>query len=426
MTATRGDDPATTGFPRILPATAAQLPVWPVAAMFVWYPIWWALGLVDIMWIPLAVVMVLYLGRAGLVRAPRGFGMWLLFLAWSACSFIGIKGGGDAIGFVYRFAIYVAATAFFVYVYNARETLTIRFVSGVLTVWWLTTVVGGYLGLVIPGAVLRTPLSFVLSDSLLSNQLVRQMVIRKFAQFNADSYFGYAPRPSAPFLYTNNWGNIYSLLLPFVFVYLFEVKGERRFKWLALALVASVVPATLTLNRGMFLGIGVSVVYVALRLALQRDLRGMGALAGLALVGVVAFNVLPIQERLESRLSGDVNSNTARSSLYEQAFALVPGSPLFGYGGPQASAGEQAPVGTQGQFWMLLVSHGPFATALFVGFFLYAFWRVRKRRDAMGVACGTVLLVGTMELFYYGVVPNGLPLMMVAAAMALREDGIRQ
>jgi len=394
-----------------------------MVAMFGLFPIWWAIGTVDIMWVPIALVMLRYLQLAGRVRAPRGFGIWLLFLLWALCSALYVSGLGDILGFVYRYVIYASATVFFVYVYNARATLTIRFVSGIMTAWWLTAVVGGFLGIFLPAAVIRTPVSYLVPSLLLNNNLVAQMVVRRFAQYNADSFLQLTPRPSAPFLYTNNWGNVFSLLLPFVVVYLLQVRGTVRFRWLLVALAASTVPAALTLNRGMFLAILVACLYVAGRLALRRDPRGLIAVGLLGVLSVVAFQLLPIQERLDARLSGETNSNSARSSLYAQAFGLVPGSPLFGYGGPQPSSGEDAPVGTQGQFWMLLVSHGPFATILFVTFFLYCFWRIRRRQDPMGIACATVMLVGTMELFYYGVVPSGLPLMMVAAAMGLRHEG---
>ncbi len=409
--------------PRIRATAASRLPVWPVVVMFGFFPLWWVLGLVDVMWMPVAAVMALYLQRSRAVQAPRKFGVWLLFLVFSGGSVIMITNTGDMIGFLYRYAIYLSCTVLFIYVYNARRTLTSRFVSGVLTCWWLTTVAGGYLGLLLPTVVIRTPASYLISSDLRANELVNHMVIRRFAQYNPDSFFANGPRPSAPFLYTNNWGNVFSLLLPFVIVYMFHVRGQVRFRLLVLALMASAVPAALTLNRGMFLGIGVAAVYVALRLTLRRDPRGIAALALLGVVGVVAFQLLPVQAGLDSRLSGDGNSNTARSSLYVQALQLVPKSPVFGFGGPQPSFSEDAPVGTQGQFWQILVSHGPIAASLFVGFFLLCFWRIRKRQDPTGIACATVLLVGTMELAYYGVVPNGLPLMLIAAAIGLRDQG---
>ena len=402
----------------------ARLPTWPVGALFVGFPLWWLVGFVDIAWIIFAGFMLAILLGEGGAKVPRGFGVWLVFLAWAAASAMMLHGGMALVGFGYRFGLYVAATVIAVYIYNARETLTERYVSGCLTAWFVTTTVGGYLGIVLPSTVVRTPMAYVLSDSLMSNQLVNHMVVRRFAQYNADSFLNVAARPSAPFLYTNNWGNVYSLLLPFVVVYLWHVRGTIRFWVLCLVVAASTVPALLTLNRGMFIGVALSMLYAAVRLAVMGRFKAIGGLGLICLIGVVAFQVLPVEQRLNARLdsnSADATSNDTRASLYLQAIQLVPESPFFGFGAPQEGQNSgAAPVGTQGQVWMLLVSHGPIATFAFVAWFLLAFWRSRHRRDPTGLACQTVLLVGTVELLYYGMVPNGLPIMMVAAALALR------
>ncbi|WP_148571551.1 O-antigen ligase family protein [Nocardioides caldifontis] len=404
------------------PPSGGVLPRWPFAALFVGFPIWWVLGLVDVAWIMVAAVMCLYLAQVRL-RVPRGFGVWLLFLLWAGGSVIMVGGGMDLVGFAYRYLLYVASTVLAIYVYNAREQITSRYVTGCLTVWWLVTVAGGYLGVVHPSGVWRTPASWLLTDSLLNNQLVNHMVVRRFAQYNPDSFLQVAPRPSAPFLYTNNWGNVFSLLLPFVLVYMWHVRGERKFWWLVAALPVSAVPALLTLNRGMFIGLGIALLYAAVRLAMRGSFKAIGALALVAALGSALYMVLPIQERLAGRLdsSADATSNDTRASLYLQAIELVPDSPFFGYGAPQAGAESgAAPVGTQGQIWMLLVSHGPIASICFVAFFAIALLGAWRRIDPVGTAAQTVLLVGLVELLYYGMLPNGLPIMMVAAALGLR------
>jgi hypothetical protein len=76
-------------------------------------------------------------------------------------------------------------------------------------------------------------------------------------------------------------------------------------------------------------------------------------------------------------------------------------------------------VGTQGQFWMVLVSHGIGGTVCFVGWFFIATALSLRRTDPVGLASNTVLVVGSVELFYYGALPYGLPVLMTAAALAL-------
>ena len=106
-----------------------------------------------------------------------------------------------------------------------------------------------------------------------------------------------------------------------------------------------------------------------------------------------------------------------------QAFDRTLDSPLLGYGGPRPSeVRENAPdVGTQGQLWMVLFSHGFPAAALFVGWFAYAFARTWRTRSSLGFWCHVTLLIGLLQMPVYGLLPVQIHVLMVAAALALRE-----
>lgn len=417
---TAPDGPAVDALEGPVPVPA-RLPSWPLTALLGLIPVWWLSGFVDLIWMPMALVMAVYMVNAGNMKAPRGFGVWLLFLAWMSCSIVQVDSATHAIAFLYRAAIYVSATVFFLYVYNSGRGLSSRRVCGALTMYWLWAVIGGYLGVLAPNVAFKTPFYYVLlhlSPSVAGNDFVNHMVVRRLAQYNPDSYLGVAARPSAPFLYANNWGNAYSLLFPFVVAYLISVRGTRRFWFVLAAIVASPVPAFLTLNRGMLIGLVVAAVYVGFRLALRGHLLATAAILVAVVVGALLFNALAAS-RLETRLQG--SGTSTRASLYQQSLDLVPQSPVFGYGVPPTSTDPNAPpVGTQGQFWLVLVSHGPVALAAFMGWFAIAFLRGRRRRDPPGVAAATVLLVSLVELGFYGVVPYGLPIMMIAAGLATR------
>ncbi|QCX26653.1 O-antigen ligase family protein [Nocardioides jishulii] len=401
---------------------ARPLPAWPFVALFAPFLVWWALGISDSVWILAALVMAYHLFSHGGVRAPRGFGIWLLLMAWITVSTLRVTAADDLIGAVYRLALYYSLTVLFLYVYNARTTLTVQRVTGVLTLWFVTLVIGGYLGILFPAVEFATPMSRVVPGGLLDNPMIRDMVVKGFSEFD-DGYFQLEPRPNVPFLYTNNWGNVYSLLLPVVAVHMFSLRGSPRFWPVALLFPISAVPALLTLNRGMFIGIGVTLVYVAVRLALQRRFMAILGVMGLGLLALVLYNVLPIAERLDNRLPPEGNSTTTRLSLYEQALGLVPGSPIFGYGGPQPPANPfEAPVGTQGYIWMLLVSFGPMAVLLFISFFAVAILKVAGRPDRLGIAFSAVLVVGLVEHLYYGLLPNGLAVMLPVAALVFRDE----
>ncbi len=416
---------------RITPArtsgnTGLGLPRWPFTVMFVLFPVWWALGLAEAAWIPCAAIMVVYLVKRGGALVPRGFALWLLFLLLMLVSVIGIDTSGRLIGFIYRALLYLTVTIVFVYLYNARTTISTRYVLGVLTIFWLVVIAGGYLGILMPEFSFRTPLGYVLPGSLQANDLVQEMVVRRATQYNPDSVFGFEPRPAAPFLYTNGWGNVYSLLMPAVVAYAGYLRGTRRFWLIVLAIPVSLVPAVLTLNRGMFLGLGVAVLYAAFRLALLGRLRALFGLGVIGIVGIAAALSLGLADRLSERLTFS-SSTEDRANLYVEAITRTLSSPLFGFGAPRPSQTPGAPsVGTQGHVWTVLFSHGFPALIVFLLTLVYFFFATARVATTTSLALHTMQLVIIVEVFYYGVLPNGLMLSFIAAALALRGDPVSE
>ncbi|MER8025869.1 O-antigen ligase family protein [Glutamicibacter protophormiae] len=384
----------------------------------------WALGLGDTGWPLVAVYMVVLLAK--LTRGPvvpKAFGIWLLFMLWALCSAIMLDSVGRIVGFGFRYSMYLAATVVFVYVYNARIQLTAQRVLGILTTMWFITVIGGIAGLLFPVFELRTVLSYILPQGLLSNEMIHEMAFRSLTQFNPDpnAYVVSAPRPSAPYLYANSWGNVYSVLTPATLVYLSMVRGTKRFWWIGFSVLISLIPAFLTLNRGMFLALGIALIYVGIRALMAGNVRVLAAMLGLGLVAAIAVTSLPVMERLDERTS-KVSSVETRENLYLETFDRTLLSPVLGYGAPRPSIHPGAPsAGTQGQFWMVLFSHGFPGAALFVGWFAWIFGKTFKRTDRLGLLCNTVTLITVVEIFYYGILTTGLVVVMTLAAIALRE-----
>lgn len=396
------------------------LPTWPITAMFALYPLWWFIGLADVAWIGTSAAMGLYLAMLRRVPTPKHFGIWLLFLMWMMFSVIELDKASRLLVFGYRASHYFAITLVLLYVYNARRYLTDRFITGSLTIFWTIVVVGGYLGMLFPTAIFRTPMSYILPGFFLNNELVNYMVIRRLAQFNPDAFVEIQARPSAPFLFTNNWGNAYSMLLPFVLAYLCKTYGERRF-WVIAALVPlSFLPAIATLNRGMFLGLGVIGLYVSFRYALRGNLWVL--VSALTLGGALTAGLLytPAQDELNTRVEQS-STTEDRAEIYSQTIEAVGKSPLLGYGAPRPSANPNIPpVGTHGEFWTVMHSHGVPAVLFFTAFALYCFLASLRRHDAVGLLANTVILVGLVETLYYGFLPSGLYLLMIACGLATR------
>jgi hypothetical protein len=403
------------------------LPGWPLAWLLIGVPLWWVLGLIDVIVVPAAVVMLYYLRRTGRVRVPRGFAVWLVFLFFMLGSVIEITRSTSYLTFSYRAGIYLASTVVFLYVYNSWQSISDRRVIGYLVGYFVSMVAGGYLGAVKPIGRFRTPMYYVLSHyapSLVNNDLVRVMVIRPFSQYDPTNYFNIPPRPTAPFPYTNNWGNAYSMLLPLVLIFFLESRrGTWQRRMSGLLLPVSAVPAMLTLNRGMFIGLAIAAVYLGLRLA-SRGYFGRVVLSGLVAggIGLVLWHALHVSAGLQTRVAA---STDTRSRLYDQALHAIGASPIFGFGVPisQSSTSLYDPgVGTQGQFWMVLVSHGVIAVACFVGFFLLTVAMTLRRHDLAGMIYNAVILATVIETLYYGLVPYGLPLLMIIVGLAWRPS----
>ncbi|MGN6611758.1 MAG: O-antigen ligase family protein, partial [Angustibacter sp.] len=231
------------------------------------------------------------------------------------------------------------------------------------------------------------------------------------------------PRPSAPFTYTNNWGNSYSVLLPFVLVYLMTARRRGPAWWsVVLLLPASLIPAFLTLNRGMFLALIVAATYVTARRIGRGDARALVAAAALGVTAVVVFSALPVQSRVENRLENS-STNQSRLGAYDEAFRRTVDAPVFGYGAPRKSDNPHAPaIGTQGQFWMVLFSHGFVGAALFLSWLLWVCWRGMRAPTSVDVLLHSVSLMTLLEVFYYGILGSGLVVSMIAAAVVLRHQ----
>ena len=162
-------------------------------------------------------------------------------------------------------------------------------------------------------------------------------------------------------------------MLPWLFVAWWSYGSKRQRKWALVTAVAALIPLVYSLNRGVWVGVGLTVIYLAVRLA-ARGRVGMLALvcAGLALVGV-AVMATPLQGLITSRLQHQ-QSNSIRGSLSLAAIDDANAAPLIGFGDTRHQQGSassiavgpskgcpscgQFPVGSNGQLYLLLVCNG--------------------------------------------------------------------
>src|SRR5688500_1974897 len=144
-------------------------------------------------------VVLVRLIRRPDVHVPRGFGLWFLFLAWMVLSASQLEKFSHYVAFSWRLALWIGALSVMVYIADTpRRRLPDSTVLNSMLVLWGTTVVGGYLGLLLPNVRLWTPASVVIPKSFSQIDFIQVMVAPRFAQ--VQDFLGFPlPRPAAPF-----------------------------------------------------------------------------------------------------------------------------------------------------------------------------------------------------------------------------------
>jgi len=402
--------------PRLLPRG------WQAYALFTLLPLWWLLGLSHFIFALLAALMLpaLLFRRDG-VKVPHGFGVWLAFLAWMLVSAVEIDTTGRMLGFVLRFSVYGSATVLFLYLYNARRgELGATVLTYALAAYWVVIVLGGYLGVLFPHVEFTTPAAHVIPRSLSSNSYVQDMVTARFAE--VQTFLGYPiGRPRAFFTYTNGWGSAFALTIPFAFAALGSIESRTRRRFLQLTLLVSLVPAILSVNRGLWLSATVACVYFALRLLVRGETQRFLRLASVVAVAAVVILASPLSTVIGERFAHQ-HSNSAREALYAETFDRALQSPLVGYGAPRPAESQAYldSVGTQGQVLYLVFSHGFPALVLFLGWLVHTFVRTAALTRGAGVWAHLVILIALVQAPFYGL-ETQMFVIMGAAAIALRE-----
>ena len=420
---------------------------WPLTALFLGFPLWWALGLGTFAFILAAVPMAIeLLTRRGL-RAPRGFGLWVLFLVWMLASAAmlwsdapGAEPGGAGFSrllvFGYRGAMYLAATIVLLYVLNLTEReLPTRRVLRLLGFMFVVTTCGGLIGVLAPGFAFSSLMEILLPQGIATNQFVHRMIHPAAADIQF--ILGYAEaRPIAPFPFANTWGANFSLYLPF-FLLAWLGPSARWRRYLApFVLLAGLVPAVYSLNRGLWAALGVGACYLAVRLAMLGRFWALNLIVGSVLVGGLAFLASPLGTMVQQRLDAP-HSNERRSELATATVrGVVEGSPVLGFGSTRDVQGSffsiaggatadcpacgVPPLGTQGQLWLVVFSQGVIGLVLFLAFFGRRFLAHWKDPSPLTIAgCGALVFFG-LELFVYDTFDSPMFTVMIAIGLMAR------
>jgi hypothetical protein len=397
-------------------------PGWPMYTLFLGFPLWWILGLSVFMLPILAVPMAAWLFRQRPVLAPRGFAIWLAFMLWMFMCSLQVTESGKIIHYGFTTVLYVSVTIVLLYTYNiSREALPTERVVTIMTIFWMFVVTWGVLGVLFPRFEFTSPMEMVMPHGLATNEFTHDLVHPALAQVM--DILGYEqPRPKAPFPYATNWGAAYGILTPFVILAWKHAKTRRWRATIAVMFVAGILPVVSSLDRGLWLSLGVGLTYAAVRLALAGHGRTLRVNVMLIFTVLVVIYLTPLKTLVTDRFAHP-HSNNRRTSLYSESIDRVMDSPLFGFGTPQPSLfnADAPPIGTQGQLWGVLIPFGIPGAILFVWWFVFQFWRLRSTTPEIVLWCHTIILISFVQMPFYDSIGIPLAVIMIAIAIASRE-----
>ncbi|HEY1485738.1 MAG TPA: hypothetical protein VGF84_06520, partial [Micromonosporaceae bacterium] len=248
-----------------------------------------------------------------------------------------------------------------------------------------------------------------------------------------------SPRPAAPWGYTNTWGNNFCLLVVWFVVAAFASREvNRRSKIVAGAvLVVAIAPVIYSLNRGLWIGLGVGIAYVVLRLLARGRLWIIGMLAAASVGLVIALMVTPLGTIASQRLDNG-KSNGVRLYLTDQAIAGIGESPVIGFGSTRNTEGGRNSItvgssadcphcgnftiGGNGQLWQVIYAHGLVGTIAYFGFFVYGLWRFRHDRTPIGLAGSSALVSSLVAALWYNALVTPLAFTLLAFAVLWRNE----
>jgi hypothetical protein len=420
-------------------------PGWPLTLLFVPFPLWWLLGLSHFIFFPFAIAMAAELVRRRPVYAPKGFGFWLLFLTVVAAGVVllwvrppgtvPVSGLRELQPYAFHVAWYLSITVVALYTLNMPERdLSTQRVMRLLALMFIYTVAGGFAGLLLPHLELRSLAELVLP-------IHRQGFIYSLVHpslVSASEFLGYEqPRPSAPFTYPNAWGNNLGMFLPFfVAAWLGKDAGWRRPFGIGF-LVLSAVPIVYSLNRGLWIGITVTLLAVTIKFISMGRTRRLPIIAGLLAVGIAVFIASPLYSTVVLRVNTP-HSNDRRSTVATDVIRKTAAvSPALGYGETRTVQGSfesiaggetpdchqcaAPPLGTQGFMWRLIFTTGVLGTLFFLAFMCAQLVTFAPMRDPVAMVGCAVIFMALIFSFVYDSLESPLFTVMIAVGLLNRR-----
>ena len=383
-------------------------------------PLWWLLGLGYFTFVIAAVPMFFVLATTPNIRIPKVFFWYLMYAGWVVVSLAMPERGLDRyLSWTVRSLIPLAGVILFLYIYNvpSRYLSTKQILTTLGFFFIFTAIVGGYLGLIFGEVRLPTPAWLAIPGSI-KRPFVQDIFAPRLAQ--TQDFLGFPlNRPAMPTSFSNDWA---ATLVPGTFLAIAARQYlQKRSVGIVIAALA-VVPMVVSVNRGLWIGLGLGVAYVvARRLSEGRFKLALQLFFAVVLV-VTVVAVSPLGDIVSARAQAE-GTTTARSELYSDVIAAVPESPIVGFGAPRANDNPLRPaVGTHGMFWSVLFSQGIPGLIFFVGFLGHlSLTTGRKIRNEKELWLHLAVLTALPTMMFYDHLPFALPMTLIAGAVFMRD-----
>lgn len=413
---------------------------------FALLPLWWVLGIDQLVWLPLALFILLKrrfvekrlrVERVALVLL-LAFGVSYLLSGLNSAKIF--SPGADRLQSILPYFLnavtYAAAGIFLLLAADCarRERERLRVLQGIGLMALFATVIGSlpYLGLPLR---FEAPVGYLLDGPSTDSMPIFQRMSKRFLG-NETCFLGYEVfRAKSIFFYSTLYATALAMTAPIQAYLALTSRGGRRVLWAA-AVILSLVGIPLATARGAAAALLVSAGAVALLWALHafRIRRGRRLRLALMPVGVLGVSLIvavlavkavaggaDLQEcgarakateageqrpaaaggglfsLVETGLNARGGSFRARLGIYEASIESWKKRPVLGWAMLRYKAGLDLPLGSHSMYLGTLYQRGILGLAVLLAFIGYAFWRLvggfRRSNDArlkLFLGCATV------------------------------------
>lgn len=375
---------------RIWRRSAADVAVDVIAGAFALLPLWWVLGLEQVIWAAAAVVAAVVLASSRRrMRIPVPVWVLAAALVPIVASLATIESPDRLVTYLRSVVGYLTFGAIALIASNVadRPSRTHRLVVGLGIGMACDVALGGLAALGILRPTFAGPvMDAVLPAGLTATDLGQRFVTRSLGTESWFSLYGTYFRVNGLFLFATMHAAALAVTLPFLAYLARRAAGLARVLWIA-AVGLALANLALTTGRSAILATMLGFALFLLRrsrskllVAIATTAIGLGAITLWAVVpgGAVAD---PVREVLAARGS----STSDRLRIYDATLREIARQPWIGFGTERDREDLPYPVGSHSFVLGLAYRHGVIALllALLAG---YGIWRSARRQAKMGMS----------------------------------------